>query len=438
MAFSCYNGANRNNSNIVTQFDLFSAEPVSGDLSAARVVQTLKGFTWHGRATECGEFASSELRVPLPVLTNEYWTSRQRAAHSLHEVSYRACFKPQLPAFFINLLTNSEATVYDPFAGRGTTLIEAALLGRSPAGCDVNPLSELLIRPRLSPPAVREVIDRLGVIDLAWRGELPDELLTFYHPETLAQICGLRHYLLDKASTGTLDEVDAWIRMVTANRLTGHSSGFLSVYTLPPNQAVSVQSQQKINIDRGQTPPRRELRDIVAKKTAALLADVDDITRQRLAHVQQTTRFVTASCETRFWCDASVDLIVTSPPFLDVIDYAADNWLRCWFCGISAEHVPISVWRKLDDWMRFVAGAFRQFARLLRPGGFIAFEVGEVKGGTVRLEEAVVPCGISAGLVPLCFVVNRQTFTKTANIWGVTNNAKGTNSNRIVLFHKPG
>jgi hypothetical protein len=32
---------------------------------------------------------------------NEFWTSRQRAAHSIHEVSYRACFKPQLPRFFI-------------------------------------------------------------------------------------------------------------------------------------------------------------------------------------------------------------------------------------------------------------------------------------------------------------------------------------------------
>jgi hypothetical protein len=30
---------------------------------------------------------------------NEYWTSKQRDASSLHEVSYRACFKPQLPRF---------------------------------------------------------------------------------------------------------------------------------------------------------------------------------------------------------------------------------------------------------------------------------------------------------------------------------------------------
>src|SRR6266849_6618879 len=37
----------------------------------------------------------------VPVYEQEFWTSRQRQASSIHEVSYRACFKPQLPAFFI-------------------------------------------------------------------------------------------------------------------------------------------------------------------------------------------------------------------------------------------------------------------------------------------------------------------------------------------------
>jgi hypothetical protein len=37
----------------------------------------------------------------FPIVTKEFWTSRQRQASSLHEISYRACFKPQLPRFFI-------------------------------------------------------------------------------------------------------------------------------------------------------------------------------------------------------------------------------------------------------------------------------------------------------------------------------------------------
>ena len=43
---------------------------------------------------------------------NEYWTSGQRQANSLHEISYRACFKPQLPKFFIERLTKVGDGVY--------------------------------------------------------------------------------------------------------------------------------------------------------------------------------------------------------------------------------------------------------------------------------------------------------------------------------------
>jgi len=42
----------------------------------------------------------SELGIPIH--TQEFWTSRQRQANSIHEISYRACYKPQLPEFFIN------------------------------------------------------------------------------------------------------------------------------------------------------------------------------------------------------------------------------------------------------------------------------------------------------------------------------------------------
>ncbi|NBB78545.1 MAG: site-specific DNA-methyltransferase, partial [Verrucomicrobia bacterium] len=95
---------------------------------------------------------------------NEFWTSRQRQASRLHEVSYRACFKPQLPRFFIERLTAPGDVVYDPFMGRGTTPLEAALLGRIPYGNDTNPLSRALVAPRLAPPSMRSIEERLRSI----------------------------------------------------------------------------------------------------------------------------------------------------------------------------------------------------------------------------------------------------------------------------------
>src|ERR1051325_8360815 len=112
----------------------------------------------------------------IPVFVNEFWTAKQRAAHSLHEISYRACFKPQLPRFFIERLTAPRDVVYDPFMGRGTTLLEAALLGRVPAGCDVNPLSVVLVKPRLNPPTQAEVEGRLGEINFSCDAEIWEDL----------------------------------------------------------------------------------------------------------------------------------------------------------------------------------------------------------------------------------------------------------------------
>ena len=79
---------------------------------------------------------------------------------------------------------------------------------------------------------------------------------------------------------------------------------------------------------------------------------------------------------------------------------------------------------------------FVELKRVLKPGGYVAFEVGEVRGGRVLLETLVVPAASEAGLVPLMVLVNDQVFTKTSNCWGVDNLKKGTNTNRIVLLRK--
>ena len=373
----------------------------------------------------------------VTTFVNEFWTAKQRQASSLHEISYRACFKPQLPRFFIERLTQPGEVVYDPFMGRGTTVLEAALLGRVPYGCDINPLSVVLTRPRLRPPRLEDVAQRLRQINFAAPAEFPEDLLVFFHPDTLRAIASLKKYLLARRAAGSLDPMDEWICLLALNRLTGHSPGFFSAYTLPPNQAVSVKSQQKINARRNQTPPRREVASLILKKTRILLRDCDAAARRVLASVApQAVLLTQPAAATPEIADQSVSLVVTSPPFLDVVDYATDNWLRCWFLGIDAKSVRLTVPRKLEAWRAAMASVFHELRRILKPGGHVAFEVGEVHGGKTKLEEAVLPCGIEAGLEPVLILINDQKFTKTANCWGVDNNFKGTNTNRIVVFRR--
>ena len=57
----------------------------------------LRKFRGFGKETVCTQTVCPECGVSVETFVNEFWTARQRSAHSLHEISYRACFKPQLP-----------------------------------------------------------------------------------------------------------------------------------------------------------------------------------------------------------------------------------------------------------------------------------------------------------------------------------------------------
>ena len=404
------------------------------------LLEELEGYAEFGRNTRVfptGFCEGNGGSGSIPCFVNEFWTSRQRAAHSIHQISYRACFKPQVPRFCIERLTRPGEVVLDPFMGRGTTPIEAALLGREPHGCDLNPLSLLLTRPRLHPPTLRQVEARLSAIDFDRFVLLPESLLVYYHLGTLQEVCALRDYLLERDHEGSLDEVDDFIRLVALNRLTGHSPGFFSVYTLPPNQATSINAQMRINAKRGQKPPRRVVPELILKKSRSLLRGflTDPGSLETLAHWGARSRLETAgAADLAVWEDGSVQLIVTSPPFLDTVDYAGDNWLRGWFCGIPTKSLRLSIFRKLERWLDFIERCFLRFRRVLAPGGYLAFEVGEIRKGTIRLDEEVLKVGMKVGLRPVCAVINDQEFTKTSHCWGVENRSKGTNTNRVVVF----
>ncbi len=392
--------------------------------------------TWAPRTrTEFVQVAGSE----VPRYINEFWTSKQRQASSIHEIAYRACFKPQLPRFFIELLTRLGDTVYDPFSGRGTTVIEAALLGRSVVGNDVNPLSKILTLPRLRVPEIEALEQRLKEIPIEKSASADLDLSMFYHRQTLREIVSLKNYLAMRPAQTDQDDLDSWIRMVATNRLTGHSPGFFSVYTMPPNQAVSAESQKRINQKRSQEPEYRDTKAIILKKSKQLLNNLSPSQRNNLSRAADRARFLIEDARhTSTIPSSSAQLTVTSPPFLDVVQYAQDNWLRCWFNGIDADQVAkrITISKTLEAWSQVMQDVFLELYRITSSGGWVAFEVGEVRSGQLKLDEYVVPLGLRAGFICEGILVNQQEFTKTANIWGITNNIKGTNTNRVVIFYK--
>jgi DNA modification methylase len=375
----------------------------------------------------------------VPRFVNEYWTSKQRQNNPIHEVSYRACFKAELPRFFIKLLTKEKDVIYDPFAGRGTTIIEAALLNRNIIANDINPLSTIFSKSRLFIPRYYEVEERLNKLKFRKGLQADIDLSMFYHPDTESEIVSLRNYLIKRKRIGKEDFIDSWIRMVATNRLTGHSKNFFSVYTLPPNQAVTQERQEKINNQRKQKPGYKDVKYIILKKTRDLTSGLNKKFITQLKTTGLKARFLNDDARaTPEITSNSVNLTVTSPPFLNIVNYSEDNWLRCWFNNIDANEVAqnITIAKKLEDWEKAMGEVFQELYRITKRGGHVAFEVGEVRSGKVKLDEHIVPLGLKAGFECLGVVINLQKFTKTANIWGISNNAVGTNTNRIVVFRK--
>jgi len=381
----------------------------------------------------------SSASLAVPVYKEELWTSRQRQANAIHEISYRGCFKPQLPQYFLERLSAEDDVVYDPFSGRGTTAVEAALLGRRVIANDINPLSAILIRPRLEVPDLADIQRRLRSLRIRASAGADIDLSMFYNRRTESEIVTLRDYLRRRRDAREEDAVDRWIRMVATNRLTGHSPGFFSVYTLPPNQAVAAEDQVRINRKLGQKPPYRDTRALILRKSVQLQSQLATPDRERLRRAAARAIFLNSDAgATRALPAGGVQLTVTSPPFLDVVQYARDNWLRCWFNGLDADAIGdrITMAKTPEEWATSMSRVFAELYRLTAPGGWVAFEVGEVRRGAIRLDEIIAPVGVNAGFECGAVLINAQRFTKTANIWGVENNRLGTNSNRIVLFRK--
>ena len=407
-------------------------------MSKEEFVNCVKSFNKFGTKTRLTDFTwFTGVRSGVTQKAfNEYWTSAQRQSHSLHEISYRACFKAQLPGFFISRLCKPGDSVYDPFMGRGTTPLEAFLRGCKPLGNDINPLSVALLAPRLNPPRLQEIIDRLALIDLTAAEETFPELEVFFHPKSLTQIIALKEYLLQREQSGEIDRVDQWIRMVALNRLTGHSPGFFSVYSLPPNQAVSIDAQTKINQARKQTPEAKEIVPRIISRSKSLLKNWSEPQLEYQSDTLSPVLTIGPAEKAKEIKSNTARLVVTSPPFLDVVDYQTDNWMRCWFLGIDSSTIKISSHKNSKDWQDLMTKVFRDLYRILKPGGYVAFEVGEVRNGKLLLDELALPAGVEAGFEPVIIMINVQEFTKTANAWGVDNQTKGTNTNRIVIFQK--
>jgi hypothetical protein len=219
-------------------------------------------------------------------------------------------------------------------------------------------------------------------------------------------------------------------RVIVARRLVKQDA------TEDDKKAVPVSRQVAINARNRQTPERRDIAALILKKSRSLLRHVTITQREQLSKLAAEHR-ISAGLAKRMdhIADESVQLVITSPPFLNVVNYRQDNWLRCWFAGIDPQAIP-KLTSSSNQWTAGITEAMQKMRRVVKNGGHIAIEVGEVKKGAIKMEELVIEAGNRCGMKPKEIYLNTQIFTKTSHCWGIENNKAGTNTNRIVVFQK--
>jgi site-specific DNA-methyltransferase (adenine-specific) len=351
----------------------------------------------------------------LPALPLEPdWKGRPRLwGHPFHPMaSYLASFPAALAHAFVARYSRPGDVVLDPFAGRGTTPLQACAEGRIGAGNDLNPLAHLLTAAKVEPATRAEAATRLATLRLghaatsaAWRATadrvadrpgdpgpmipaagsgrpadaadepVPAEVALAFHRETMGQLLAVRSALdLD-------DRVDRFIAAAITGILHGKTPGYLS--TVMPNTFSMAPRYVRDFVARtGFRAPPRDLFELLEAKLdrlyreplpsapgVALLGDARDAGER-----------VRAALAARALPDRA-RLVVTSPPYLRVVKYGYYNWLRTWFLGFDARLIDAT----LDDahtrepYVTFLREVFAGLRSALADDAVVALVVGDVE-----------------------------------------------------------
>jgi DNA methylase len=315
---------------------------------------------------EIPEWAAGEL-------PSTWKTAGRGWGHRLHKLSpYVGGFPAQLARFFVLNLSEPGQTVYDPFSGGGTTVLEALLCGREAVASDAFEYAYVLTHAKARPMRYGDFAEylRARIVEAASLAEEPpldnDDLRVFFSEHTLAQLVRLRAVLVDDASPEA-----TFTKAAICGVLHGPSKMFLSAPQ--KDQTSSTVEYVRRYLERhGIERPRRDVYDSAMNKAGRSGLDV-------LPH--RTGRAYRADARDTPLPSESVDLIVTSPPYMAVLDYSWNNWLRLWWLGKDRleERGKLILSRREDVYRDFMRDSMAEMYRVLRRDSAAVIVVGDVK-----------------------------------------------------------
>lgn len=301
--------------------------------------------------------------------------------HRFHSLCpYFAMFPEAFVQRWVEQLTAPGDLVADPFSGRGTTAFQSLLDGRRALACDVNPVAYVLTRAKTNAPAQYRVHARLAELegrysqapvpaDAAVLAPNEDFFRLAFAPTTLRQLLFLKADL----DLGVSD-TDCMIAALVLGALHGDTKSprYLSnqmprTISTKPGYSVRFWTAGKLS------PPERDVFAVLRSATTFRYAS----TRPR----RRAAVFLDDMRELPWRVPAGkVQLVVTSPPYLNTTSFEEDQWLRLWFVGGPPRPTKGVVSRDdrlhtRDAYWQLIGDLWRTLGHIVAPGGHVVIRI---------------------------------------------------------------
>lgn len=306
-------------------------------------------------------------------------------------------FPPEFARAQVARFTQPGEVVLDPFSGRGTTLLEGSLGSRRALASDINPVAACITGAKARVPSLTSVNRRLDELSAEFRSASLDDIeaersilpLFFkkaFHFLTLREVLFLRKRLDWQA-----DDVDRFIAALALGSLHGEMDRSQSYFSNQMPRTISMKPDYSVRYWREHSLVAKRKRVFDLLKQRACLRLANGRPNWCSVSVQSDVRALGSVLSP--W-EHTVQLVVTSPPYLDVTNFEEDQWLRLWFLGgapkptrgqISKDDRHSSPWR----YWRFLADAWKGVATLLAPNAVIVCRIGGKKQTVASLRRGM-------------------------------------------------
>ena len=330
--------------------------------------------------------------------------------HDLHP--YPAKFIPQIPSHLIGALSDPGDVIFDPFGGSATTAVEAVRMGRRAVSIDANPLSGLIGRVKTGflNPAVRSDLDQLRA---AVEGHIVSPALK---KSGWSQTMIARH----KAFIPDIPNIEKWFAESVIAELalirflmSETTEGLATDAALLALSRIILRVSYQDSETRYVAGPKKIVQGLALSAFAESLNTI----LRRLEHAAPSlqkadAKFIVADSRAEVAGEvgsASVDLIVTSPPYPNATDYHLYHRFRLFWLGFDPRKLgQIEIGSHLrhqrngtgiEEYNDDMRAVLKQCHSELKPGRYAVLVVGDAlfKGSVFSTADAIVKAGLEVG-----------------------------------------